>query len=211
MPPQLWTARSIFALLLPFVLGLGSWLLWHYELELRAGWAGLAWLDIEHYYSIWWGLFACSFCFVFTSWSIRNTPLWLGGIALCLLFLLSLLGFYLAKSIFYALFQPDFFSRPDSESYRIKLASGLLLLVSGTGSAFFFIKQRLLFRSNPLHILTFIFVLFTLVPASLGSVELLLNWSNGERFVDAVKMGYPLFWSPILLGTTVWMMGHKLI
>lgn len=211
MKAPLWTPRSILVVLLPWLLGLLAWGAWHYELQVRTGWRGLAWLEPEHHYSIWLGLFFCSLSVVLPASLLRRPPLGETSISLVLIFLVCLLGFYLAKSIFYALFATDVFTRPDSEWFRLKLALGLLFLVLATGAALFFIKQRLLFRSNRLHILTFIFVLFTLVPASLGSVELLLNWSNGERFVDAVKMGYPLFWGNGLLGTTVWFMAHKLI
>lgn len=211
MKAPLWTSRSIFALLLPWILGLLAWGAWHYEIQLRMGWRGLAWLQVEHHYSVWLGLLFTSISFAWPARALRGASFGRTLISICLIFLVSLLGYYLSKSIFYALFQPDIFTRPDSEWFRLKLAVALLLIVLFAGSAFFFIKQRLLFQSNRLHILTFIFVLFTLVPASLGATELLINWSNAERFVDAVKMGYPLFWSNGLLGTTVWFMAHKLI
>jgi hypothetical protein len=54
-------------------------------------------------------------------------------------------------------------------------------------------------------------VFITVVPASLATVEWIPGFGNGITFVDAVKMGYPMFWINVLLGWTAFAMVKKAI
>jgi hypothetical protein len=55
------------------------------------------------------------------------------------------------------------------------------------------------------------FAFVSVIPASIISVEWLVNFGNASSFVDAVKMGYPFLWINIFLGHIAYLMVKKII
>jgi hypothetical protein len=59
--------------------------------------------------------------------------------------------------------------------------------------------------------MTIVAVFISIVPASLISIEWVKGFASTESFVDAVKMGYPVFWLNTLLGWVSYAMAKRII
>ena len=87
----------------------------------------------------------------------------------------------------------------------------LIFVVSIVAVFFYYVKQFLLFKSEIFHIMTIIAVFISIIPASLISIEWVKGFAVIESFVEAVKMGYPIFWLNVLMGFVSYAMVRKII
>ena len=197
--------RDFWALTLPFVFGLLSWAAWLAEIVYGIGWKSLDWLweELASVYFVT-ALAVMSYLSPILLFS-RQTP-WT-TILLCFsgMYISSLAGFFGAKNVFFTLYSKI----PPSE--HIGLVWSLFFITLGVAAAFFYLKQIYLFKSHSLHVLTLMFVFLSVIPASIITVDWLPGLGNASSFVDAVKMGYPVFWINVLLGQTTYAMVRRWI
>lgn len=76
----------------------------------------------------------------------------------------------------------------------------LLALALGLAICYFIPLWHYHQTTDGIHILTLVEVFILVVPCSLVSLELLPMGSTEINFMNAVKLGYPVFWTPIGLG-----------
>jgi hypothetical protein len=196
--------KDFIALALPLFLGVVAWGVWLYEITQIVGWAGLEWLRVELYsvYVIT-GITVLSYLLPIFMWSRAK---WYWNLTCFLgMYLAGLGGYWSGRYLLTQLY-----SRIPHE-HHISQLWALFLVLLIVSSVFFFLKQYFLFRSGSFHVLTLMAVFIAVVPASLGTVEWFPGFGSMHSFVDAVKMGYPIFWVNLFLGWTAYAMVKKLI
>ena len=206
--PFLIPKRDFWALALPLVAAALAWLSWQISLDFGQKKAETLWLyqTMPAVYLIT-GLSVFAFLvpsLIFGSQSSKIEILFVG--LAC--YAIALLGFFVAKTSLYQVHLGLFPRTGWHKGYLIGKLFLVLILVSWV---FFSLKQRFLFQSSRVHLLCLIFALISVIPASLISLEWGLNWTEGQRFVHAVQMGYPFFWTPLFLGLLSYCMIKKLI
>lgn len=197
MNAQKLTIKDFILLIAPVGVGICCLLLWWYELHQLIGWQGMKWLKapLTAVYVIT-ALVVLVFLLPMLV-ELKMTVPWLILYSL-LLYGASLVAFFTAKKIFYTLYTKGLII---NDHHTIALSIWKLMGVVIGLSAIYFIPMRHFHKTTDgMHILTIIVAIISVVPASLISVESLPLWSSKMAFIDAVKLGYPIFWISIFLG-----------
>lgn len=126
-------------------------------------------------------------------------------ITFTILYISSILAYYIAKKLFIELYHKM------PEDKHVIYVWLLIVLVTVVAFVFFYIKQMLLYKSDRFHVMTLVAVFISVVPASLITLEWIKGFVSTESFIDAVKMGYPIFWLNIFLGLVSYSMVRRLI
>jgi hypothetical protein len=197
--------RDFLSLIVPVLLGLASMGLWLLDIFLGPGWVGLDWIrqEMGSVYVIT-GLAIVSYLFPFLLHSAYVS--WL-TLVVCGagMYTTALMGFFAARSVFFRVYS----RLPVNEHIWVVLE--LFMIAIAVALVLFYLKQYFLFRSDRLHAITLMFAFVSVIPASIISVEWLVNFGNDSSFVDAVKMGYPFLWINIFLGHIAYLMVKKII
>jgi hypothetical protein len=192
------TLRDIFLLIVPIFIGIVSLLLWSYELHQVVGARGFAWLR-QPLTSVYLISFLIVLAFLLPLRIELEMPIGWALFYIVLLYGASLGTYFLAKQIFYTLYTKGLIAG-DNKIITLsiwKLLGTVILL-----SAVYFIPMRHFHKTTDgMHILTIMIAIISVVPASLICIEQLPLWSQETAFIDAVKIGYPIFWMPIFLGS----------
>ncbi|MCP4437335.1 MAG: hypothetical protein GY810_00010 [Aureispira sp.] len=192
--------------LMPLFLGSLSLLIWLYEINSIIGWNSLEWLNQELY-----SIYIITLLVVI-SYLLPIAKISQVGMARVLVCGLTMYGaaiggFILARGVFYDLYNKI----PESINHYAWSIWKLFAIVLLVAIVFFLLKQWLLDATDRFHILTLIVALIAVVPMSLITVEYIPGFGVEDHFVDAVKMGYPVFWINVLLGITSFFMSRKII
>jgi hypothetical protein len=187
------------------VLGLASaaLALWLYEVLAVRGWAGLRWLSGFPRAGIAASLLVSLGILVVVLDRRRMPP---AGRALAFLVAsttVCLAAFALARAGVYALFAPGHLPPgPGGAPGREALGLALLALVgAATG---LWASVHALLRPITRWAVAYLAVAIVLVlPASLGTIHIVPGINGSEDFVHAVKMGYPVFWTVVLVAAAV--------
>jgi hypothetical protein len=195
---------DFFALLVPILLGIASLAMWLTEIRVYIGWEGIEWIrrDLKSVYII--------TLFIVLSYVlpvvIISKPKWFNSlISIVLLYVFSLISYFVSKWIFKQLY-----TKMGDETHVVYVWY-LILVVTIVAGIFYYLKQFLLFKSEIFHVMTIIAVFISIVPASLITIEWVKGFSVIESFVEAVKMGYPIFWLNVLMGLVSYSMARKII
>jgi len=195
---------DFFALLVPILLGIASLAMWLTEIRVYIGWEGIEWIrrDLKSVYIT---ILFSVFSYVIPA-VIFVRPKWLNTL-LCIftLYFFSLLSYFVSKWIFKQLYIKI---GEESHVFYVWL---LIVTVTIVAIIYYYVKQFLLFRSERFHVMTIVAVFISIVPASLITIEWFKGYAVIESFVDAVKMGYPLFWLNVLMGWVSYAMVKKII
>jgi hypothetical protein len=192
------TLKDIFLLITPILIGVISWLMWSYELHQVVGARGFAWLR-EPLTSIYIISFLIVVAFLLPLRVELKMPIGWTLFYLVLLYGASVGTYFLAKQIFYTLYTRGLIA---GDNRIITLSIWKLLGTVILLSAIYFIPMRHFHKSTDgMHILTIMIAIISVVPASLICIEQLPLWSTQTAFIDAVKLGYPILWLPIFLGS----------
>lgn len=192
------------ALLIPVLLGLLAWGIWLYEIVHVVGWMSLDWLTLP-LYSVYivTGITVASYLAPILLWSKAKWYVMLACIVG--MYLAAYGGYYLGRMMFTQLYAGV------TDSKHVLDVWALFFIVLMVSAVFFFLKQYFLFKSGQFHVLTLMAVFISVIPASLATIEWFPGFGNSVGFVDAVKMGYPMFWVNLMLGWTAYAMVRKLI
>lgn len=178
------------------LLALVGWSSWIYEIDVVIGWNSLEWLD-RPLYSVFVATFFSTLAFVVPFLVVRNfqiTPailwfsVWLyGG---------SLTSFYAGKNLCFEVYQSSFYDKLQVYYYLI-VTGGLFI---GFGGYVWWFTHRFLFRNPAFNSLLLAFAASMSIPLSLITVRICPGFGSSSGWVDAVKMGYPIFWTILLMG-----------
>lgn len=188
--------KRIIELLLPVLLSLAAWGLWLYEINYVKGWYGLTWLDgslFSPYYIT--ALVVLSFLLPFILNKIRETRFFIS--AFVLLYIISWICYVGGKLVCYEMYARFVGSYP-GELRALFISSALLFLACGLG--YRFVTHKLITPLQKRKAVYLSFSLILVIPLSLLTVYLFPGFGDGKDWIDAVKMGYPVFWVTIILG-----------
>jgi hypothetical protein len=192
------TLKDIFLLITPVFIGVISLFMWWYELHRVVGATGFAWLR-EPMTSVYVISFLIVLAFLLPLRIELKMPIGWTLFYILLLYAASLGTYFLAKQIFYTLYTKGLIG---GDNKIITLSIWKLLATVILLSTIYFIPMRHFHRkTDGMHILTIMIAIISVVPASLICVEQIPLWSHETAFIDAVKLGYPIFWMPIFLGS----------
>lgn len=191
------TLKDIFLLIVPIIVGVISLLMWWYELHQVVGWQGLGWIH-QPLISVYIIPFLIVMAFILPLRMELKMPLAWTLFYFILLYGASVGTYFLTKHIFYILYTQGLIGGDNGIITRsIWKLMGIVILLS----IIYFIPMRHFHRTTDgMHVLTIMVAIISVVPASLICIEQFPLWSSGIAFMDAVKLGYPIFWLPIFLG-----------
>jgi hypothetical protein len=182
-----------------FFLAIESASLWLYEIHEIIGWQGLNWLN-EDLYSPFVVFFLASMVYLLPF--IKKRPYLLGKIfvSLIILYPVNLLSYELGKSLCY-----NFFGRlifPGSRMEEFLFLGQITMLYVFVAFAYWF-TTHLFFKENSKWNILLIAVLLPLaIPLSMLTIYFFPGFGTNTGFIDAVKMGYPIFWTIMMLGVS---------
>jgi hypothetical protein len=191
------TLKDIFLLIVPIVVGVISLLMWWYELHQVVGWQGLGWIR-QPLISVYIIPFLIVLAFILPLRMELKMPLGWTLFYFILLYGASVGTYFLTKDIFYILYTQGLIGGDNGIiTLSIWKLMGTVILLS----IVYFIPMRHFHKTTDgMHILTIMVAIISVVPASLICIEQLPLWDTAVTFMDAAKLGYPIFWMPIFLG-----------
>lgn len=116
--------------------------------------------------------------------------------AVVALYISSSFIYYMGKSVCYSVY---------SVLAPLSFVIGFIILAtlvifSLLGFIYWFTTNRLLLPNKKKNILLLAVISLLAIPAAWATVYILPGFGYGNDWVDAVKMGYPVFWITLLLG-----------
>ena len=188
------------------ILSLVGFGIWQWEIIAQFGWEGLRWLNKRHLsiYPIS-ALVVVAYMLPFSR-RIKASGWYLTYPGM-VLFLISIIGFHLAKTIIFILYA-RFSLIPWPQ-----LFIALFVVIGFTAFCFHLITKRWIVPLKKSQIFVLILAITGTVPLSMFAVQ----WYNGPAaahyvsFVDAVKAGWPFFWIIFLMGIAGLYSNHFLI
>lgn len=193
------------AIFLSYLLACLAWSLWQFELNFLVGWSGTHWLHVPFYTTpIICGIAAISYMLPLFIWG-RNIPLY----KYWAIFFLLMGSSWGAYSLAYLAFA-NLYSKIHFGDTGFLVGSSLFILVFL--ESFIFWATRTFFgRSPSFHILSLAFMFIMCVPLSLISIDFFPAFGGGHNFIDAVKMGYPIFWVCLQLGILSYAIHRRMV
>jgi hypothetical protein len=190
------TPQTVKALSIIFLFAFLGNVIWLCEIVGIVGWHGLTWLRTV-LYSPYPGILTAAMAFMVPF--LLNRPLKKKNIFIPLLIFstANLLCFEAGRIICYMLYRMGFFFDVKNFIAEVLIVAGLYLLLGFT----YKITSAIFIRKNTKkNILLISFLLPMAIPLSLLTIEINAGFGTGTGWVDAVKMGYPIFWTTMLLG-----------
>lgn len=187
------TLTAMFVITLLSLLGVGLWL---YEMMEIQSWYSLAWLYNQLYSPVVViSITVASFLTgIIISKNFAGTKRL--GIGFILLYLVSGLSYWVGKNFCYFIYR--FMAPPGI------LLSTIVFFVIAVflflGFMYWLILHQTVRANKKQNILLIAFLSFLCVPLSLLTVYFFKGLGSGSEWIDAVKMGYPIFWITLLLG-----------
>lgn len=186
------------SLVVVLLLSLANISLWLFEIIQVQGWYGLSWLH-SPLYSPYASCFIAAIAYLAPFVISKQSVFKKLTLPVLLLTTLTILCFEGGKQINYALYCRFCIW---SKTHLITLLIVTLLLFVLFGFGYWLVTTKLIKRSKKVNILSFILLMILTLPLSWTTVVLVPGLGSETGWVDAVKMGYPVFWSTFILGLT---------
>ena len=187
--------KNKFLLLLIAILAIASSGIWLFEITVVKGWHSLNWLS---------GTLFAPFICTFLAAIVYLSPFYLNKftlknilVSLVILYAVNLLCFFIGREICFLLYC----------RYCIWSASGLVILLLVAllvtfflGFAYWYVTNKFLRKLSKKYVFFISLGVITSVPFSILTIHIYSGFGSQTGWVDAVKMGYPIFWCVLLLG-----------
>ncbi|MGH1334909.1 MAG: hypothetical protein ACRBFS_02200 [Aureispira sp.] len=191
------TRFSWLSWLAPFLVAMLCWMLWYLEWSQMVPQEGLAWTQ-HNWQCIYPIIFLTILVFLWPLHQAFEMPLGWGLFYMALLCVGSWLTYWGARSIFQALYLEGLLVG-DTNLAAWSLWE-LLGMALGLALCYFLPLWHYHQTTDGMHVLTLLEAFILVVPCSLITLELFPMGSAELSFINAVKLGYPVFWTPIGLG-----------
>lgn len=188
---NLWTTMTVIFLL--SIVGMGLWL---FEILQIKSWYGLNWLS-GSLYSPHIATFIAVFAFMTPLIISRQVAIKKIVTPTFILYAASILCFEVGKQLCYKLYCRFCFWTTIDIVIILSIAFTLFIFL---GLSYWLTTQTLIKRNKKVNILYTTTLLLLTIPLSLVTVQVNPGFGSGTGWVDAVKMGYPIFWITIMLG-----------
>lgn len=192
--------------LLLFLSGTGL-CLWLLEINLVKGWYGLAWLH-GGLYTPYIATLLAAMAYTFPYLLTNRFHTKKAGVATVIFYFTNVICYMGGKTVCYNMFCR--FCLWSVADVYILLSIGLVMCFL-FGLIHWYITKRLIIKIRKFHILTFSLLPLTAIALSVLNILLIPGFGSQSGFIDAVKMGYPVFWTILLLGLTAFAFSKKAI
>jgi hypothetical protein len=194
--------RVLVTALLIVTLGVLSWAAWLGEVVLLKGWQGLNWLR-GYPQASFVGVACVVFSVVLAIRSSQATSILRVALFVAVSFPVAWFSFELARLSLYTLHHPliSFAMTMEIPWRFIMITTGGLVGAALLTAAGFTAAVRLLlvpFKWNVIGL--FLLAIALVMPMSLLTIHLLPALNGATDYEHAIKMGYPLFWTNVLMG-----------
>lgn len=170
--------------------------IWLFEILQITGWYGLNWVS-EHLYSPYILSFLAAFVFTTPFIINKTTSLQKIIIAIIILGATNIICFSGCKYLHFAFYCGVCYW----SNFEIAILFSIGLLFYGLfGFMYWFTTNKFIRKIKKLNILFFLIMEFLTIPLSILSIHLNTGFGSQTGWIDAVKMGYPIFWTMITLG-----------
>lgn len=192
---NLWITTTIIFIL--STVGMSSWL---YEIVEIKGWYSLNWLSGQLYSPYIATLFSV---FAFMAPFFINRQLTPKNTIICIIifYMTNIICFEIGKQLCYAMYS-KFWWLSGTTSDIIIMALIALFLFIFLGFTYRLTTHKFIKRNRKISTLFITLLLLLITPLSLLTIQINSGYGHGTDWVDAVKMGYPIFWTTILLGVS---------
>ena len=180
-----------FAIIAIGVLAILSQSIWLFEINVKIGWQGAAWLKRDLYAPFFICFFA-SMAYIFPFW-VRYRKLDTRLILTVLTFYMINLSCYLLSDVVYNGMQ--------LQSTALLQVLGLFVFTIFAGG-YYYVTNELIMPIKKRFAFLFASCVLLMFVLSNVSVFFFRGFGSGTQWIDAVKMGYPFFWIAILLGVS---------
>jgi hypothetical protein len=185
-----------------FVLALSffGWAMWISEIYFLKGWPGLQWLNGFMFSSVpatLCAVIAFLFPLHFSKPKSERKDIF---VAIVTLFAVSFICFFVGRYTNYILFSRFGLFFIVGPLDKVGLLACLILVILFHGIIYIFITNRLIQKTKKLNVLLTFFVIPFAFFLSMVSVRYFPGFGNSNGWIDAIKMGYPVFWTIFLMG-----------
>lgn len=192
------TGRIWISLIIIFVfsiLGLGLWL---YEIVEIKTWFGLNWLS-EPLYSPFLAALFSVFAFMTPFFVNKQLTIKKALVSIIILYTINIICFQIGKQLCFEIYNRFFWFSETTSTTLLIPVKGLFLFIF-IGFAYWLTTHKLIKENKKINIFFITTLLLLTIPLSLLTIQINSGFGAGTGWVDAVKMGYPVFWISMLLG-----------
>ncbi len=115
------------------------------------------------------------------------------------LYSINVICFYLGKQLCYEMYSRFGWLSGTSTEIILIPFQGLALFIF-LGLSYWLTAHKLLKKNKKINVFFITILLLLSIPLSLLTIQINSGFGSGTGWVDAVKMGYPVFWITMLLG-----------
>jgi hypothetical protein len=186
--------QTLFGVVLLAILAEAMWL---YEMQVRLDWASLTWLRKDLFSPM--GIAFCAALAYLLPFLVKYREV-NGKVVLTLLTFvcLNIAVFYFGEAVLKSLFSRMIQLLSFGQSLKMRLFG--LIAVGLFAFGYFQITDKLILPVRKQQLILFILSAFFMFILGNITVFFIHGFGNGDKLVDAVKMGYPQFWICILMG-----------
>jgi hypothetical protein len=188
--------RSSYIILFLSLCGITLWL---FEIVGIKGWYGLGWLSQGQLYTPFIATLLVVISFLIPFILSRKTTLVKVSFSIVILYAVSIISFLTGEQLLHGIYcKLCFWTTGDMVMIYVKA----FVIFTFTGIAYGFVTNRFIKKNKSINKIMIIGMLLMVIPLSLATVTLFPGFGRGIGWVDAVKMGYPVFWTTFLLGVS---------
>lgn len=174
-------------------------IIWLVEILAIKGWHGLNWLKgslYAPYFSTLLAVFAfiTPFCFSSTLSKVKIV------VSILILYIISIFCFKLGQTLSFSMYSRLFILNKYYPEYPFNIIGISLLLFPFLGFTYWIVSNLLLLKNKKTNIIFLTALIISSIPLSLLTIQLFTGFGTHKGWIDAVKMGYPIFWLTIGLG-----------
>jgi hypothetical protein len=190
---NLWTTTTI-----TFILSTAGMSFWLYEILEIKGWYSLNWLSGQLYSPYIATLFSV---FAFMTPFFINRQLTAKKTIICIIifYMTNIICFQIGKQLCYTIYSKFWLLSSVTTDLILILLIALVLFIF-IGLSYRLTTHRLIRKNKKINMLFITLLLLLSIPLSLLTIQINRGFGSGTDWVDAVKMGYPIFWTTMLLG-----------
>lgn len=192
------TGRIWISLIIIFFFSILGLCFWLYEIVEIKTLFGLTWLS-EPLYSPFLAALFSVFAFMTPFFVNKQLTIKKALVSIIILYTINIICFQIGKQLCFEMYSRfSWFSETTSTTLLIPV-KGLFLFIF-LSFAYWLTTHKLIKENKKINMVFITALLLLTIPLSLLTIQINSGFGSGTGWVDAVKMGYPVFWITMLLG-----------
>lgn len=197
------SSTFVFQLALVLLLSALSQGLWLGEVVWVKTWDGLSWLHSDMLSA--YGVIVLAVVAMFVPLWSKRPSLLKANVSLGLMYAVSLGCYWFAKSHLYQLHSKLYFlSKPSTSSPVLQAFLPLALYAFVLGLGFFVVVRFLWTLFSLWSLVVYPLALALVLLLSYATIQVVPALNGDKDYIHVVKMGYPMFWLPLMMFVATW-------